>query len=104
MRSLYPIRNGLLCAAIALSRPMLLAQQPLTLPDAVATALGGNPDRQIARASVENAQVGARLARTALLPSVSFSEAIIRGNDPVTFLEAGSVSRASPKATLPSTA
>ena len=85
MSYLYPIRTGLLCAALILSGTALVAQQtsPLTLSEAVATALGANPDRQIAKASVDTAQVGAHLARTALLPNLSFNEAVTRGNDPV---------------------
>ena len=83
MRSLFPIRTGLFCAALALFGTNLFAQQPLTLPEAVAVALGANPDRQIAKASVDAAKVGAGLARTALLPDVNFSEAVTRGNDPV---------------------
>ena len=85
MRYPNPIRTGILCATLTLSGSILHAQQlpPLTLADAVATALGANPDRQIAKASVDAAQVGARLARTALLPNLSFNEAVTRGNDPV---------------------
>ncbi len=85
MRYLYAIRAGLLCTTLSMSGTILSAQQlsPLTLSDAVAAALGANPDRQIAKASVDSAQVGARLVRTALLPNLSFNESVTRGNDPV---------------------
>lgn len=85
MRYVYSIRTRLLCAALVHFGSILSAQQPspLTLSDAVVTALGANPDRQIAQASVEDAQVGARLARAALLPNASFNESVTRGNDPV---------------------
>ena len=80
----YQIRIGIVCAALALNWSGLQAQQPaLTLPEAVAAALGTNPDRQIARSSVDAALLGARTARTTLLPNLLFSESVTRGNDPV---------------------
>jgi outer membrane protein TolC len=54
-----------------------------TLRQAVALSLDKNPDRRIAASDVTSAQIGAKAARTALLPNLSFSEAITRGDDPV---------------------
>ena len=84
MRFTKPIRAGFLCAALALPGPVLRAQQTsLTLSDAVATALGTNPDHQIAKSNVDSARIDARIARTALLPNLTFNESMTRGNDPV---------------------
>jgi outer membrane protein len=80
----YQIRIGIVCAALALNWSGLQAQQQaLTLSEAVAAALGTNPDRQIARSSVDAARLGARTARTTLLPNLLFDESVTRGNDPV---------------------
>jgi outer membrane protein len=60
-----------------------VAQQPLTLRQAIQMALKQNPDADIARAGTQEAKAGAALARTQLLPQLSFTEDISRGNDPV---------------------
>ena len=70
----------LLCAA----PPGLFAQTPsLTLRQAIDRALGQNPQAAIARAGEKDAKAASGLARTALLPQLSFTEDISRGNDPV---------------------
>ncbi len=64
------------------------AQQPfdrsaLTLGQAVQIALEKNPLRKAALADTRAALAGIREARSALLPRLTFSEAAMRGNDPV---------------------
>src|SRR5450756_764503 len=85
MRPIQQIRVGLLCGMLALHALTAAAQQgtTLTLSQAVTLALGNNPDKQIAKASVDAGHIGARMARTALLPNLSFAEGVTRGNDPV---------------------
>lgn len=56
---------------------------PLTLRQAVALALKEAPERRAAMLDVEDAQVNGRLAKSALLPAVFFTETATRGNDPV---------------------
>jgi outer membrane protein TolC len=58
-------------------------QEPLTLRQAVNQALGQSPEAAIARADGLDARSAASMARTALLPQLSFTEDISRGNDPV---------------------
>ena len=60
-----------------------VAQEPLTLRQAINQALGQNPETAIARAGNQDAKAAAALARTALLPQLGFTEDISRGNDPV---------------------
>jgi outer membrane protein len=60
-----------------------VAQEPLTLRQAIQQALKQNPDADIARAGTEEAKAGAALARTQLFPQIGFTEDISRGNDPV---------------------
>jgi outer membrane protein len=59
------------------------AQDPLTLRDAVDLALGQSPEAAIAHADNREANSAATLARTQLLPRLSFTEDISRGDDPV---------------------
>ena len=66
----------------------LVAQQapgllPLTLQQAVTVALEKNPERKAALADTKAAASDIRLARSFLLPHVTFSETATRGNDPV---------------------
>lgn len=61
----------------------MAAQEPLTLRNAIALALKENPDAAVARAGCDEAAAGAAMARTQLLPQVSFLEDMSRGNDPV---------------------
>src|ERR1035441_6335207 len=60
-----------------------VAQDPLTLRQAINQARGQNPEATIARAGNQDAKAAAALARTALLPKLGFTEDISRGNDPV---------------------
>jgi len=59
------------------------SQEPLTIRQAVDTALKHSPDATIARAGSQDATAAATMARTQLLPQLSFTEDISRGNDPV---------------------
>lgn len=58
-------------------------QGPLTLREAIQQALGQNPEVKAAIAGSQEAKASASLARTQLLPQISFTEDISRGNDPV---------------------
>src|SRR5271157_2755570 len=60
-----------------------VAQEPLTLRQAIDQALGQNPQVAVARADDKVARATASLARTQLLPKLNFTEDISRGNDPV---------------------
>jgi outer membrane protein TolC len=60
-----------------------VAQDPLTLRQAVDLALKLSPAAAIATADDQEAKSAATLARTRLLPRLSFTEDISRGNDPV---------------------
>jgi outer membrane protein TolC len=60
-----------------------VAQDPLTLRQAIDQALGQNPEAAIARADDKAASAAASMARTQLLPQLNFTEDISRGNDPV---------------------
>jgi outer membrane protein len=68
---------------ISLSSALLQAQEPLSLRQAVDKALGQNPQAAIAHAGEKDADAAATLARTQLIPQLSFTEDISRGNDPV---------------------
>lgn len=57
--------------------------QQLTLRQAIAQALGHNPEGAEARADATAASAGVSVARTALLPQFHFDEDLSRGNDPV---------------------
>ncbi len=59
------------------------APAPLTLPDAVAIALEKNPLGKAAMADTRAASADTQMARSFLLPHISFSETATRGNDPV---------------------
>ncbi len=73
----------LLLVAASLTVMGLRAQQPFTLHEAIAQALHQNPEATAAKASIAEAHAGTSLARSALLPQVSFTEDISRGDDPV---------------------
>ncbi|WP_420237470.1 TolC family protein [Telmatobacter bradus] len=61
-----------------------VAQGPQwTLQQAIETALQKNPETQAAKADVKRAEAGRELARTWLLPQLSFTEDLSRGDDPV---------------------
>ena len=55
----------------------------LTLRQAIDRALGQNPEAAVAGAEEKDASSSARLVRTYLLPQLSFTEDISRGDDPV---------------------
>lgn len=59
------------------------AQQPITLSEAVRTALDKNPMRKAALAETKIANTGVQEARSSFFPRISFSESALRGNDPV---------------------
>ena len=59
------------------------AQDSLTLRQAIDRALSDNPDAAVAQAGTKEAKAAAGMARTALLPQLSFTEDISRGDDPV---------------------
>ncbi len=71
---------ALLFAAVGWAAP---AQEPLTLKQAIQTALGESPDAAVARASSQEASSSSAMARTQLLPQLGFTEEISRGDDPV---------------------
>jgi len=60
-----------------------MAQDPLTLRQAIDEALGQSPQAAIARADLSDTKAAAAMARTQLLPQLNFTEDISRGNDPV---------------------
>ena len=60
-----------------------VAQDPLTLRQAIDQALRQSPQAAIARADNSDAEAAAAMARTQLLPQLNFTEDISRGNDPV---------------------
>ncbi|MGD0940157.1 MAG: TolC family protein [Terracidiphilus sp.] len=60
-----------------------MAQDPLTLRQAIDEALRQSPQAAIARAGLSDAKATAAMARTQLLPQLNFTEDISRGNDPV---------------------
>jgi outer membrane protein TolC len=60
-----------------------VAEDPLTLRQAIEQALGHSPDAAVARADDQAARAEASLARTQLLPQLNFTEDISRGDDPV---------------------
>lgn len=69
----------LLCALPAAA----VAQEPLTLRQAIQLALKQSPEAAAAKAEVDAATAGVSMARTQYLPQVNFTEDISRGNDPV---------------------
>ena len=60
-----------------------VAQEPLTLEQAVTTALEKSPARKAALFERRAAGAGIKEARASLLPQIDFSEGVQRGNDPV---------------------
>lgn len=60
-----------------------MAQEPLTLRQAIDQALRHNPNVSMAQADNEAADATFNSARTQLLPTFEFAEDISRGNDPV---------------------
>ena len=74
------------CAVmVAMLTPSLAAQTatPLTLPQAVGMALEKNPLRKAALADTRISTASVREARSPLMPKITFTESVLRGNDPV---------------------
>lgn len=87
-RTLYPSSRGRhralrLALLLTMAAATALAQEPLTLRQAIQQALGQSPDAAMARAGSQEANAGASLARTQLLPQLNFTEDLSRGDDPV---------------------
>jgi outer membrane protein len=61
----------------------LVAQQPLTLADAVKQALEHHPSLEAAAARVQAAQARIEQARSGFLPKVEYQESVLGGNNPV---------------------
>src|SRR4051812_38935360 len=61
----------------------LAAAQPLTLRDAVRLALRENPSIAAAAASAGAVSARVREARAGMLPKLTYSESLTRGNNPV---------------------
>jgi len=81
MKSFIPL---ILLLLLCLSAPGLRAQPPtITLRQAIERALHQNPEATIAHANEVDAVAASAFARSALLPQLSFTEDISRGNDPV---------------------
>ena len=68
---------------ISIGELAAVAQEPLTLRQAINEALGQSPEAAIARADSLDAKSAAGMARTRLLPQLGFTEDISRSNDPV---------------------
>ena len=81
--SLSPFRIFWPVALSILGSLSAVSQEPLTLRQAIDRALEQNPEVAVARANNNAAGAAAVLARTQLLPKLSFTEDISRGNDPV---------------------
>jgi len=78
------LRNaGWLAFMVALGSTGGIGQEPLLLRQAIQQALKQNPNGNVARANAKEATAGVTLARSQLLPQLSFTEDMSRGNDPV---------------------
>ncbi len=83
------LKNSRFCRVLGLSLLVCMgrlaggAQEPLTLRQAIQSALGKSPEAAIVRADNQEAKSAASMARTQLLPQLGFTEDISRGNDPV---------------------
>jgi outer membrane protein TolC len=84
-RRLYvSIALALIAASSASTRAQEAPQtSPLTLQQAVSIALEKNPTRKAALADTKVASWEVKLAQSAVLPRLTFSETATRGNDPV---------------------
>lgn len=84
MKPHFQFAFGLVIALVVVGR--LYGQQsppPLTLQQAVTTALERNPLRKAALADTRVSSADIQAARASLMPHLSFSELATRGNDPV---------------------
>src|SRR3954471_22209563 len=68
---------------LALAAPCLLAQEALTLRQAVDLALHSNPLLAAADAGEKEAEARIHQARSGYLPRLQFSDSLQRGNNPV---------------------
>jgi outer membrane protein TolC len=76
--------NGIgVLTTLALAAAPLLAQDTLTLRQAVEMALQSNPLIAAADAGEKEAETRVRQTRSGFLPRVQFSESLQRGNNPV---------------------
>jgi len=76
-------RLGVLAVVLAAVPSPLMAQTPLTLPQAVSMALEKNPVHKAALADIRISTAAVRESRAPLLPKITFTESALRGNDPV---------------------
>jgi outer membrane protein TolC len=74
---------GVLAVVLAAVPSPLMAQTPLTLPQAVSMALEKNPVHKAALADIRISTAAVRESRAPLLPKITFTESALRGNDPV---------------------
>jgi outer membrane protein TolC len=72
-----------LALLLSMGRLAAAAQEPLTLRQAIDQALGQNPAAAMANAGGQEAKSAATMARSQLLPRLTFTEDISRGDDPV---------------------
>ncbi len=83
------LKNSRFCRVLGLSLLVCMgrlaggAQEPLTLRQAIQSALGKSPEAAIVRADNQEAKSAASMARTQLLPQLGITEDISRGDDPV---------------------
>lgn len=77
------MRLVLLLGWIAMLSATLAAQEPLTLEDAVRTALDSHPALEVAAAEQGQAEAGVYIARAGYFPRVSVAETYMRSNNPV---------------------
>jgi outer membrane protein TolC len=68
---------------VFLVSPLVAQQSGLTLQQAVAIALEKSPARKLAAADIAAAEAGLRQSKAPLLPQITFSENVTRGDDPV---------------------
>jgi outer membrane protein TolC len=69
--------------AVAVAGSAALAQNPISLREAIAMALEKNPAHKAALAEQRAAAAGVRETRSLLMPRLSFVESATRSNDPV---------------------
>jgi len=72
-----------LALLLSMGRLAAAAQEPLTLRQAIDQALGQSPAAAMANAGGQEARSAATMARIQLLPRLTFTEDISRGDDPV---------------------
>ena len=85
MTTIYSFARKVLAPAIlfALFSLPLLAQERLTLTDAIARALENNPDLAIDEPGQQAAELEFKAAKAGYLPRVDFEQSYLAGNNPV---------------------